>query len=350
MNSPLPPLNPMQVDVAQSYAALTDKQQLIIQSPTGSGKTFAFLQCLIDTIDMSSTTWQAVIIVPTKDLVMQIGRVIEEANIAWLTHLCLPWHTNMSRQFETLKWGKPHIIISQPERLLKIVEAKKLKPHTLTSIIYDEADSTIQDQSRNLMPLMKRLPRDAKKAYFSATYSWATLEWISQFWEFNHKPYEDKAGERAYEHLNIPPIKFWEVLANELKERRPHKCLIFCNKPGTISEVRYELEKRGIYPAGLDGNTKNEERRIILEDFQNAEPWPKEWPHQWPHANVLISTDGLTRGMDFKDVDLVVNYRLPFDKTFFIHRSGRTGRYGGKWTVLTLLTGKEMGTYGEWTT
>lgn len=267
-------LNAMQKSSQELYKT---HQNIAIQAPTGSGKTLAFLLPTLAKIDTSIVQMQVVIFVPSKELVAQIDTILTTILAGTdITHKKLISGANVVRQIDTLK-VKPHVLVAQIDQLDKILQKKKLKFTQVTDVIIDEADSFFSQKSYTLLQtFFTRLSNTCKKSLFSATYIPEVQERIESimpgmhYANFSQGDIFEEVGTNDYLLETEVPFKHGEVLAKKLKELSPTRCLIFTHKNGSVGEIRFELEKRNIFPSALNGNTSNTDRKLIMRDFLQA--------------------------------------------------------------------------------
>lgn len=331
-------INPTDIQASVIPSALINKD-IIGQSQTGSGKTLAYLLPIFQGVDSSKREMQAIILAPTHELVMQIEKVIKmlsENSGLPITSATVIGDVNMQRQVEKLK-EKPHIIVGSTGRILELIKLRKISAHTIKTIVLDEADRLLNDESLSTVKdVIKTTLRDRQLMAFSASIDEKTLS-IAQ--SLMKEPEIIKAEESLQVNPDITHIYLLseerdklETLRKAIAAEKPEKAIVFLNRSEDIEITTSKLQYHNFKCYGLYGNAIKEERKKALEDFRNGK------------LQLLIASDLAARGLDVKGVTHIFNLTLPRDSKEYLHRSGRTGRAGEKGKTISIVTKREVST------
>ncbi|WCK56022.1 DEAD/DEAH box helicase [Aneurinibacillus sp. Ricciae_BoGa-3] len=322
---------------------LMDGKSVVGESHTGTGKTLAYLLPILQRIDPSADTVQAIIFSPTRELTMQIAGVVAEfCKGTDIRSQAIIGGVDIKRQMDKLK-ERPHIIIGSPGRMVDLLDKRKLKVHEAKMIVVDEVDELVEARMlRAMETVMMRTPRDRQLAVFSATISESVEEW-SRRWAEEVQTVRIKASSRLPEGIShafivVPERQKFEELRRLLVALNPERAVIFVKKLHRVQEIASWLAGRGVKIVGIHSETKKLDREAALRQFRNGD------------VNCLVTTDLLARGLDIEDITHVINFDLPMDPQDYIHRVGRTGRVGKKGLAVTLLEPKEKfmaGKFGD---
>jgi superfamily II DNA/RNA helicase len=327
---------PTDIQTAVIPAALQNKD-IIGQSQTGSGKTLAYLLPIFHKIDAGKREMQAIILAPTHELVMQIDKVIStlsQNSGAGVTSTTIIGDVNIKRQIEKLK-EKPHIIVGSTVRILELIKQKKISAHTVKTIVLDEADRLLKDESLpSVKDVIKTTLRERQLMVFSASVDERTLKTA----EVLMKEPEIIKLEQTFEinpnisHMFIVTEERdkLETLRKAVAAEKPEKAIVFLNRGEDIEVTTLKLQYHHFKCYGLYGNATKEERKKALEDFRNGK------------LQLLIASDLGARGLDVKGVTHIFNLSLPRDSKEYLHRVGRTGRAGEKGKAISIVTKREM--------
>lgn len=314
-----------------------EKKDLVGQSQTGSGKTLAYLLPLFQSIDSSKREMQALILAPTHELVMQIDseiKLLSENSEAGITSTPIIGEVNAKRQIEKLK-EKPHIIVGSVGRVLELISQKKIKAHTIKTIVLDEADNLLaKDKLSTVRNIIKTTLRDRQLMAFSATIHEETLALAK---ELMKEPQVLRVEDTDTVNENIEHIYFLsdprekiETLRKLIASINPKRAIVFLNRNEEVDLATVKLKYHHINAEGIYSNTSKEDRKKALEGFRSGK------------VQLLISSDIAARGLDVKDVTHIFNLNLPSDPKEYLHRSGRTGRAGDFGTSISIISPVEL--------
>lgn len=313
------------------FQAITTGENIIGVSPTGTGKTLAYALPLLTQIE-SNQTLQLIVLSPSQELAQQIGSVIRE----WsqnLTVQVLAGGANIKRQIENLK-KRPEIIVATPGRLLEITrQSKKIKFHTVKSIVIDEADYLLVDEHlKDTRDIVKKLPSLVQFILFSATKTPRLLE--TEKWFGKSCQLIDVAQNSAVSHgyIVIDPRKRVEFL-RKLAKNNDVYAMVFINNVINVMSVRDKLMYEQVAVSTLNSDMSHIERQKELKQFKDKQ------------TAYLLTSDISTRGIDIDNMPLVIQYDLPWEKDIYTHRSGRTGRMVQEGLVLSLISQAQLKDY-----
>ncbi|WP_078592478.1 DEAD/DEAH box helicase [Evansella clarkii] len=309
-------------------------KDVIAESPTGTGKTLAYLLPVLDKIDPEKKDAQAVIMASSRELVMQ---VLEEVRI-WtegrgIERAALIGGANVKRQLEKLK-KKPQVIVGTPGRISELLKTKKLKVHEVKTLVFDEGDQLFsREHQQSVDQIIKATLKDRQILVFSATLNKETEEKAK---ERMSQPEVVRIGQEAamsdkVEHIYIPVEQREKITTlRKIMNLEGMKALAFSNDVNLLSTYAAKLEYNGLPLGVLHSETTKQERETSIKRFRDG---------KYP---LLLATDVASRGLDIKGLTHVVQLDVPKDTKQYTHRAGRTGRAGGEGTVVSIVTGLEV--------
>lgn len=305
----------------------------LIQSPTGTGKTLVYLLPIVSKLDPDSKDLQALILAPTHELVMQIFREAELllAKLG-LTAAALIGGANPQRQLEKLK-SRPVLIVATPGRLKELLEQRKVKVHTVKTVVVDEADRMLdQGFADPVQDVIKRTMRDTQRVFLSATLTEPIVQKIQPLVkEAVLVKAEAPEGGHGVLHFYLVSQAREKVdtLRRLLRLVKADSAIVFVNKIDKVEEIVSKLQYHHLECRLIHRDTSKEERAVTLQQFRE-----KKFP-------VLIATDVAARGIDIPGVECVVHFDPAPDAEAYLHRSGRTGRMGAAGLVFSLIAPQE---------
>jgi ATP-dependent RNA helicase DeaD len=321
--------------------ALANKD-VIGQSQTGSGKTLAYLLPLFAKIASEKREMQALILVPTHELAMQIDytvRQLSEKSGIPVTSASIIGDVNVKRQVEKLR-EKPHIIVGSAGRIIELIKMKKINAQTIKTIILDEGDKLLNDKNITIVKaIIKTTMKDRQLMVFSAT---VTEKAVSIAKELMKTPEVIKVKEENMvnpdiEHLYVQceQREKIEMLRKLVAATEPSKAIIFINKSDDIQITTSKLQFHNINAYSIFGTAGKEDRKNALEGFRSGK------------YRLLVASDLAARGLDIAGVSLIFNLDIPEDHREYLHRAGRTGRQGMPGTCISIVTEKEIPTINK---
>ncbi len=311
------------------------RKDLHAQAQTGTGKTLAFGIPLLHAVDPSVKKVQALIIAPTRELVMQTYENIKDVSRG--TYIKVePIYGGMSisRQITNIKRGV-QIIVGTPGRINDLLRRKALKLNDLKILVLDEADIMLDMGFRqDLDTIFEFAPKDRHIWLFSAT----VMAGIKTLMKSHMKDVitikASKAGAASTQVSQyfcvVPERKRIEATIRFIEAAPNFNGIIFCRTKNLVSEVTEELASKGLKVNCLHGDMKQSLRNHVIKGFKNKD------------FTILVATDVAARGIDVSDLSHVINYSLPDDNESYIHRIGRTGRAGKEGIAISLIARNEL--------
>lgn len=309
---------------------------IVGESVTGSGKTLAYLVPLLQKIDGTKRENQAIILAPTHELAAQITGVIKtlsDAGGLGIKSLMLIGETSLKRQVESLK-DKPHVLVGSPGRISELIQMKKLKAHTVKTIVFDEADRLLDDSKmKDCQSIIKATLRDRQLLAFSASITPTALEQLTGLMKTPHiAKISGSAINPNIDHYYVivdPRDKIDAVrrISSALEEER---LLVFLNKNQHIQDMDTRLKHHKVQVCAIYGTSERDERKDSIQGFRSG------------RYKVMIASDLAARGLDIQNLNVVVNADLPRDSDEYLHRVGRTARHQNKGVAILLLSTSEV--------
>ncbi|MES2371887.1 MAG: DEAD/DEAH box helicase [Bacteroidota bacterium] len=333
---------PVQEQVIQP---ILDGKDIIASAQTGTGKTAAFLLPVVNKIitePHDSHLINAVIIVPTRELAVQIAQTME--GLSYFTDVsCIAVYgggdgTSFTTEKKALSSGVD-MVVCTPGRMIAHLNMGYVKMQAVKYLILDEADRMLDMGFHDdIMKIISFLPKKRQNLLFSATMPMKMREMarkiLHQPLEINiavSKPPEQIVQEAfiVYEPQKIPLVK------HVLSSKDFQSVIVFCSKKMNVKQLSNELKRAKFSIEEIHSDLEQDKREQVLLDFRNKK------------LKILVATDILSRGIDIEDIDLVINYDVPNDGEDYIHRIGRTARAASEGTAYTFVSEKEQQKFAE---
>lgn len=306
---------------------------IIGQSATGSGKSHAFLLPILDQINPNLREVQAVITTPSRELAEQLYQVASQLLEFSDQSIQIARYTggmDKERQMESLDYAQPHLVIGTPGRILDLVESQALKIHKTRQMVIDEADMTLDlGFIEPVDRIVSAMPDQVQLLVFSATIPERLEPFLRKYL---HAPQIIRLQGRSDNPL-APTIHNWllftrgrdrkELLYDILTMGNPYLVLIFANTIDKVNELAHFLAERDLNVGVIHGDLDSRERKRVMRQA-----------HQLDYQ-FIIATDLAARGIDIEGISHVINYEIPQDLSYFVHRVGRTGRQGLEGIAIT---------------
>ncbi|MBH0166647.1 DEAD/DEAH box helicase [Fictibacillus sp. 7GRE50] len=318
-----------------------ENKDLIIESPTGTGKTLAYALPALSKLNPEIKNAQVLFLAPTRELAMQIYEVCQKfSENSGLSGASLIGGANMQRQLDKLK-KKPQFIVGTPGRVKELIQNKKLKVHEVKTIVIDEADHIIEAGfNGDVEQVIAATLKDRQLVFVSATINNKTEDWSRKLAvaPVIVKVEKDLVKSEVSHTFMVSDYRDKVENLRKLIRHTPGiKAMVFINSSMKMDEFATKLEYKKIKLGVLAGNSTKQDRQKVINDFKNGK------------IPVLLTTDVATRGLDIPDVTHVVHFEMPEDVKQYVHRSGRTGRMGKEGTVVSLVTKAELTSVKKWT-
>lgn len=320
-------LNEMQ---HEAYNAVLENNDVLLLSPTGSGKTLAFLLPITNLLIKETAGVQCLIVVPTRELALQIEQVWRKMGTGFKVTCCYGGH-DMPTEIRSLSEA-PALLIGTPGRLLDHIYRKTFVAKTISTLVLDEFDKSLEMGFQDEMAvIMGNLPQLSRKVLVSATNG----SKVPDFTNIKAPFTLDFIGrKRKVDGLSIQMVKAEkenkiEKLVQLLRFLGGDSTMVFCNLRDTVEALTLRLKQEGMDCAGFYGKLEQDERERTLIRFRNGS------------VLYLIATDLAARGLDIPDMKHVIHFELPMKGDEFIHRNGRTARMQSEGTAYVLYTDDE---------
>ena len=289
-------------------------------APTGTGKTCAFGIPMLEYVQLQDERIQEVVLAPTRELAVQIGE--ELTKLAHYIKGCriavLYGGQPISRQISQLR-RNPQIVIATPGRLLDHMERGNVRLNAVHTMVLDEADEMLNmGFVKDVTRIIEKTPPDRQLVLFSAT---TNQDVMTIAWKYQHEPVEITVEATKEDRPQITqyviatePTKKLDQLLYLLDCNVYQRIMIFCDTKFMTDRVTRSLQKAGYDARCIHGDIRQSERNATMQGFKKG---------KFP---VLVATDVAARGIDVDDVEAVINYELPNENEYYLHRIGRTGR------------------------
>ena len=318
----------------KAISPIINQNDVIAQAQSGTGKTAAFAIGTLQLIDPSKDEIQCLVLSPTRELAHQTSIVYQFLGEYLKVKVSLLiGGIKLGSDIDKLKEG-PQIMVGTPGRVLDLIKRKKVSLSYLKTFVLDEADEMLSKGFLdNIKEIISLIPTTANILLFSATMPKDIVEMTKLFMK------EPKRILLKNEELTLEGIRQYyvylkkedkmDVLLQIYRGIEIAQAIIYCNTKKTVDFVTQSLKEKGHQISSIHGDLKQVERDSIMKDFRNGV------------TRVLVTTDLLARGIDVYQVSLVINYEMPRDKETYIHRIGRSGRFGRKGNAINFVTPAE---------
>lgn len=314
--------------------AALEGRDILAQSQTGTGKTLAYLLPMLQNIQPEQKLLQGLVLAPTQELAMQIQREAEKYGEALGIQVqALIGGASTKRQLERLKLH-PQLIVGTPGRIREILAIRKLKLHTLKTVVVDEVDQMFQlGGTADVEYILRGTLRERQLMFLSATIN-PEIRALSN--REMKKPLEvgiepEQRTSKSLEHVYFISDERDKIdhLRRIIRHFDPARSIVFINNTADIAEVEAKMNYVGLSAGALYGDADKTVRSVVLRRFREGK------------IRVLVASDVAARGLDIEDLSLVVNLDPPIDSEHYVHRVGRTGRMGRQGLAVSIVTPKE---------
>ena len=317
----------------QAFPLIMEGRDLIAQSPTGTGKTLAYLLPLLNKIDAGSMQLQVVVLASSRELVMQIhNEILKWTAGSGIRSASFIGGANLKRQLEKLK-KKPHIVVGTPGKIQELIQQKKMKMHEVKTIVLDEVDTlVVPEHFETVSSIIKSTMKERQLVLFSAT---VTPDIAGRMGGLLNNPEYIQVKADADFKGKVDHIYFVcekrdkPFILEKIARLDEGKALVFMKDIGDMEYTSSKLSFKEIEVGVLHADSNKSEREKAIKGFRKG---------TYP---MLLSTDVAARGLDIKGLTMVVHYDLPRTVEQYTHRSGRTGRAGNDGTVVSIITPQE---------
>merc|ERR1739848_27163 len=311
---------------------------VIAQAQSGTGKTATFSIAILEKIDTSLRETQALILAPTRELAQQIQKVVMSLGdyMGAQCHACIGG-TSVKEDMRKLDHGQ-HIVVGTPGRVFDMISRKFLRTADIKQFVLDEADEMLSRGFKDqIYDVFRHLNQEIQVILLSATMPAEVLEVTTRFMREPVRILVKK------EELTLEGIRQFYISVEREEWKLDTLCdlyetltitqaVIFCNTRRKVDWLTEKMHQRDFTVSAMHGDMDQKERDVIMREFRSGS------------SRVLITTDLLARGIDVQQVSLVINYDLPTNRENYIHRIGRSGRFGRKGVAINFLVAEDKRT------
>ena len=320
---------------ARTIPLMMDGADINAIAPTGTGKTVAFGIPMLEYVQLQDECVQEVVLAPTRELALQIGD--ELTKLAKYIKGCriavLYGGQPIPKQLNALK-RKPQIVVATPGRLLDHMNRGNIRLSGVHTMVLDEADEMLNmGFVKDVTKIIEATPKERQLVLFSAT---TNQDVLTIAWKYQNNPVEITVEATKEDRPQIAQY----VISTEQKQKMDNllylldadvyqRIMIFCNTKFMTDRLTSDLKKKGYEAECIHGDVPQSKRNVVMSDFRKG---------KFP---ILVATDVAARGIDVDDVEAVINYDLPDENEYYLHRIGRTGRAHKHGVSFSLVTFRE---------
>jgi len=320
-----------------AIAPMLQRQDVLVQAPTGTGKTAAFGIPILENIDATNRHIQTVILCPTRELAVQVATVLKQlaAFMPSIRILALYGGEPIYRQITALK-RRPQIIVATPGRLMDHMKRRTTRFGEVNCIVLDEADRMLDMGFRDdIKAILQSLPEQRQTVLFSATVS-EEIKHIAEAYQTDaqqiHIQQEALTVDSVKQYYaEIPRPSKLPALLHLLDDQNFDLCLVFVATKSMADTLAQQLTAAGHPAEAIHGDLHQSQRNRVMQRYRSGK------------IGLLVATDVAARGIDVDGIDAVINYDIPGDPDSYVHRIGRTGRADRSGLAYTFVDSKERG-------
>ena len=316
---------------AQAIPEFMQWKDVIAKAPTGTGKTFAFGIPMIEHIDAASEAVQALILAPTRELAIQIGDELRSLLTYYqnIRVAVLYGGAGIGGQIKQLE-RKPQIVVATPGRLMDHYNRKTIRLDKIQTVVLDEADRMLDmGFFKDVTRIIEKVKNRKNLGLFSATISQEvmTVSWMYQRdeVEITVEPKQEDRPDIDQYSLTVSALQKAETTLRLIRTQGYERVMIFCNTKHMCQRLSDEFQRAGLDVDCIHGDIRQSQREKTMQRYRDGK------------LAVLIATDVASRGIDVDDVDCVINFDVPEENEYYVHRIGRTGRAkrkGVAWSII----------------
>lgn len=314
---------------------MMDGHDIIAIAPTGTGKTLGFGIPMLEYVNLDDSNIQEVVLAPTRELAQQIADELTHLAhfIKGLKIAVIYGGQPFGKQMSALS-RKPQVLVATPGRLLDHMQRGNIRLGTVHTMVLDEADEMLNmGFVKDVTRIIEATPDERQMVLFSAT---TNQDVLTIAWKYQHDPIEVTVEATKQDRPQIAQY----VISTEQNKKIDHllylldadvyqRVMIFCNTKFMTDRLTERLKKEGYQAECIHGDVKQSQRNVVMNDFRRG---------KFP---ILIATDVAARGIDVDDVEAVINFDLPAENEYYLHRIGRTGRAHKHGVSFSLVTFQE---------
>ena len=320
---------------AGAIPCFKDWKDVIAKAPTGSGKTFAFGIPMVEHTDPAGTAVTGLILAPTRELALQIQDELRQlcAFLPGIRVACLYGGQPIERQINLLK-KHPQLVVATPGRLMDHMKRRTVRLDKVETVVLDEADRMLDmGFIKDVTRILKQIPHRRNLGMFSATISREVMDisWVYQRdpVEIVVRPVQEDRPQIHQYRIKVDQGGKVDLLIAILEKEHLDRVIVFCNTKNTTDRLTGLLQMQGVSAQCIHGDLGQKVREKVLSSFRAGD------------LRVLVATDVAARGLDIDDVDAVINYDIPEEGEYYVHRIGRTGRakhQGAAYNLISSVT------------
>ena len=306
-------------------------KDVIAKAPTGTGKTFAFGIPMIEHVNAEDESVQGLILAPTRELAIQIGDELRGLLTYYqgIRVAVLYGGAGIGAQIKQLE-RKPQIVVATPGRLMDHYNRKTIRLDKIQTVVLDEADRMLDmGFFKDVTRIIEKVKNRKNLGLFSATISQEvmTVSWMYQRdeVEITVEPKKEDRPDITQYSLAVTPLEKAETTLRLIRTQGYERIIIFCNTKHMCQRLSDELVRAGVDCDCIHGDIRQSQREKTMQRYRDGK------------LAVLVATDVASRGIDVDDVDCVINYDIPEENEYYVHRIGRTGRARKKgiaWSIV----------------
>lgn len=316
---------------AEAIPQFMQWKDVIAKAPTGTGKTFAFGIPMIEHIDPENDQVQGLILAPTRELAIQIGDELRGL-LTYFQNIrvaVLYGGAGIGAQIKQLE-RKPQIVVATPGRLMDHYNRKTIRLDKIQTVVLDEADRMLDmGFFKDVTRIIEKVKNRKNLGLFSATISQEvmTVSWMYQRdeVEITVEPSKENRPDIDQFSLTVSPLAKAETALRLIRTQGFERVIVFCNTKHMCQRLSDEFVRAGLDCDCLHGDVRQNQREKTMQRFRSG------------NLAVLIATDVASRGIDVDDVDCVINFDIPEENEYYVHRIGRTGRAKRKGQAWSLI-------------
>ena len=316
---------------AEAIPQFMQWKDVIAKAPTGTGKTFAFGIPMIEHIDPENDQVQGLILAPTRELAIQIGDELRGL-LTYFQNIrvaVLYGGAGIGAQIKQLE-RKPQIVVATPGRLMDHYNRKTIRLDKIQTVVLDEADRMLDmGFFKDVTRIIEKVKNRKNLGLFSATISQEvmTVSWMYQRdeVEITVEPSKEDRPDIDQFSLTVSPLAKAETALRLIRTQGFERVIVFCNTKHMCQRLSDEFVRAGLDCDCLHGDIRQNQREKTMQRFRSG------------RLAVLIATDVASRGIDVDDVDCVINFDIPEENEYYVHRIGRTGRAKRKGQAWSLI-------------
>ena len=304
-------------------------RDVLVKSPTGSGKTFAFTIPLVELLESDGPRPSALVLAPTRELVAQIvEEMIPLAHSRALSVAAVYGGAGIQAQIKRVR--RAHIVVATPGRLEDLIERRAVKLDRVRMLVLDEADRMLDMGFKPPVDrILARVPRDRQTMFFSATLDGdvgrLAHAYTTDARRHEHAPARARRHDVQHRFVSVTPDSKLDALVRELRDERRGLTLVFVRTKRGADRLVKRLRSHDLEALAMHGDKSQSQREKALARFESG------------RVDTLVATDVAARGLHVDDITHVINFDAPADHDGYVHRVGRTGRAGRRGVGVTFV-------------